>query len=96
MEVSMTPEMERLVHRKIENGEYSSPGEVFDRALRLLEEHDRLRKLQNDDLKSAIALGIEQAADGRFTDYDENNLGELITKIQTEGRVRRAARRAGR
>ncbi len=94
MEVAMSPEMERLVHRKIEDGEYSSPVEVFDRALRLLDEYDRLRKLQDDDLKAAIAQGIEQAADGRFTDYDDNTLGDLITKVQTEGRARRVARRA--
>ena len=92
MEVVMSPEMERLVHRKVESGEYPSPSEVLESALRLLDQHDRVRILQHEDLKAAIAVGIQQAEDGQFTDYDDDTLDDLIAEIQTEGRARRADR----
>ena len=45
MNVSLTPELEMLVTRKVETGLYQSASEVIREGLRLLEERDRLREL---------------------------------------------------
>ncbi|MGB7264884.1 MAG: type II toxin-antitoxin system ParD family antitoxin [Terracidiphilus sp.] len=46
MNVSLTPELDKLVAGKVESGLYTSASEVIREALRLLEEHDRVRAAQ--------------------------------------------------
>lgn len=46
MNVSLTPELEKFVAVKVDSGRYTSASEVVREALRVLEEHDRLRSSQ--------------------------------------------------
>jgi len=46
MNVSLTPELETFVTAKVQSGRYTSASEVIREALRLLEEHERLRAAQ--------------------------------------------------
>jgi antitoxin ParD1/3/4 len=46
MNVSLTPELDKFIARKVESGRYNSASEVVREALRLLEEHDRTRNVQ--------------------------------------------------
>ena len=46
MNVSLTPELERFVHEKVHSGRYTSASEVVREALRLLEEHEKVRAAQ--------------------------------------------------
>jgi antitoxin ParD1/3/4 len=59
MNVSLTPELEKLVAVKVESGRYTSASEVVREALRLLEEHDRSRASQiaafNKELSQRLA-----------------------------------------
>jgi antitoxin ParD1/3/4 len=82
MNVSLTPELEQLVHRKVESGRYLSASEVVREALRLLEERDQLRELKLDELRKIVAVGIEQA-----------DRGELIDGPQAFEKVRERARK---
>jgi antitoxin ParD1/3/4 len=43
MNVSLTPQLDEFVANKVASGRYTSASEVVREALRLLEEHDRLR-----------------------------------------------------
>ena len=43
MNVSLTPELEAYVARKVKSGRYTSASEVVREALRLLEEHETSR-----------------------------------------------------
>jgi antitoxin ParD1/3/4 len=43
MNVSLTPELEKLVQEKVKSGLYHSASEVIRDALRLLQERDELR-----------------------------------------------------
>ena len=70
MNVSLTPELERLVHQKVESGRYLSASEVVREALRLLEEHDQLRALKLEELRAEIRVGIEQADRGETAPLD--------------------------
>ena len=51
MNVSLTPELERFVQSKVENGRYNSASEVVREALRLLEEHEKARITQLDGVQ---------------------------------------------
>ena len=44
MNVSLTPELERLVKEKVESGLYQTASEVVREALRLLKERDHARE----------------------------------------------------
>ena len=46
--VSLTPQLEEFVKRKVESGLYHSSSEVIREALRLLEERDRFQEMKLD------------------------------------------------
>ncbi len=46
MAVTLSPQLEELVRRKVESGLYQSAGEVLEEALRLLDERDHWATLQ--------------------------------------------------
>ena len=56
MNVSLSPDLERLVHERVATGQYRSAVDVIREALRLLKERDvAFKELQQD-----IAEGLEQ------------------------------------
>jgi antitoxin ParD1/3/4 len=59
MNISLTPQLEDLVKKKVESGLYSSASEVMREALRLLEERDRLHALRLEELRAEIIRGLE-------------------------------------
>ena len=58
MNVSLTPELERIVNKKVKSGMYNSASEVVREALRLLEEQDRLRAMKLEALRHEIQAGL--------------------------------------
>jgi antitoxin ParD1/3/4 len=60
MNVSLTPELEKLVERKVRSGRYQSASEVIREGLRLLEDHDRLRELQLEEVRRKIQTGLDE------------------------------------
>jgi antitoxin ParD1/3/4 len=54
MNVSLTPELERFVQEKVRSGRYTSASEVVREALRLLEEHERVRTAQLLEFREEI------------------------------------------
>jgi antitoxin ParD1/3/4 len=59
MNVSLTPEMEELIRRKVESGLYNSAGEVVRDALQLLYDRDRLREIKIAELRKEIQKGLD-------------------------------------
>ncbi len=68
MNVNLTPELEKLVREKVASGLYNSHSEVVRESLRLLVEQDRLREARVENLRSALAVGIQQADRGELLD----------------------------
>ncbi len=60
MNVSLTPELETLVHDKVESGLYTSASEVVREALRLLRERDQIQQQRLAELRREVAVGLEQ------------------------------------
>lgn len=58
MNVSLTPELERLIHDRVDSGRYHSASEVVREALRLLEERDELRQRRLADVRNQVAAGL--------------------------------------
>ena len=94
MNISLTPELEQLVHRKVNSGLYHSASEVIREGLRLLKEQDDMRQSRLIQLRKEVDIGAEQIERKQYTDYDVENLQPLVNEIQVEGR-KRLARRVG-
>ncbi|MBW4478487.1 MAG: type II toxin-antitoxin system ParD family antitoxin [Tolypothrix brevis GSE-NOS-MK-07-07A] len=86
MNVSLTPELEQLVHEKVKTGRYLSASEVVREALRLLEERDRIRETRLEALRSEIAIGIKQGDNREVIDGEEvfRELREDIHQISSD------------
>lgn len=85
MNVSLTPKLEALVRRKVESGLYNSASEVVREALRLLEEHDRIKEMKLEELRKEIQKGMDSLDRGEGTAFDADDVIE-------RGRERLAAR----
>jgi antitoxin ParD1/3/4 len=68
MNVSLTPELEKLIEDKISSGLYTSASEVVREALRLLAESDRQRAMRVHQLREEIAKGLASAKAGPLVD----------------------------
>lgn len=81
MNVSLTPELEKLVQEKVASGLYHSASEVIREALRLLKERDCLREIKLQKLRAEIQLGLDS---GPAEPFDlEDILSEARTEFQT-------------
>jgi antitoxin ParD1/3/4 len=74
MSVTLSPELEEAIRRKVAEGLYGSTDEVIQEALRLLEDRDHLRALKLDALRAEIAVGIEQADRGQVAPLDMDTI----------------------
>lgn len=73
MNVSLTPELELLIHSKVSAGLYNSASEVVRDALRLLAERDQDREAKLRRLRADLQIGIDEIArgEGRPCDVEE-------------------------
>lgn len=71
MNVSLTPELEKLVADKVGTGRYNSASEVVREALRLLEEQDQLRAIRLEETRKKIAEGLAALDRGEGIDGKE-------------------------
>ena len=83
LNISLTPQLEELVKRKVDSGLYVSASEVLREALRLLEERDRLYAVRLEELRTEIKRGLDS---GEATPLD-------MGAIKARGRRRLAAER---
>ena len=82
MNVSLTPELEKVVAERVASGRYASASEVIREALRLLEERDRLGQLRGE-----VRLGLDQLDQGRQRPFDD----QARERIKSQGGKRAAA-----
>jgi antitoxin ParD1/3/4 len=68
MNVSLTPELEKLVQLKVGTGRYTSASEVIHEALRLMDERDRLQELHTKAIREKIAAGMASLRAGEGAD----------------------------
>jgi antitoxin ParD1/3/4 len=89
MNVSLTPELERLVNEKVESGLYQTASEVVREALRLLKERDQAR----EQLRTDVQAGFDQIARSEGRAYDATTGRQFAERIKSRGRAGRAKKR---
>lgn len=95
MNVSLTPELEKLVNDKVKSGRYNSASEVVREGLRLLQDQDELKRIRLDELRREIMLGVEQIRNGEsFVLRTEQDHLDFVQDIKKRGRARLSIRNA--
>ncbi len=87
MNISLTPELEDFVKKKIESGLFQDPIEVIREGLLLLREVDEINQKKLDDLRKEIAIGIEQIKNGQVAPL---NIADTLARV----RAKRLAKRS--
>jgi len=87
MNVSLTPELETLVHAKVLSGRYNSASEVVREALRLLEDRDKARSAQLEEFRSEIDRRLASLDRGEGIDGET-----LFAQIREKSEQRRKKR----
>ena len=88
MNVSLTPELEKLVESKVQSGRYQSASEVIREGLRLLDDQDRLRTAQLDEVRRKIQIGIDQLDGGEGIDG-----GTILAELKQKSEALRKTRK---
>lgn len=92
MNVSLTPELEAFVHRKVKSGLYNSASEVIRESLRLLEQKDSARKSRDEEIRREVLRGVEQLRNGEFIQLNsEAELEEFFEDVKRRGMERLGA-----
>ena len=65
MEVSINEQNLAHIMRKVESGKYSSPDEVIDSALALLDERDIALESELNEMRESVRQGTEEADSGQ-------------------------------
>jgi antitoxin ParD1/3/4 len=89
MNVSLTPELEQYVNKRIQSGLYHSASEVIREGLRLLKEKVDAHQRKLDSLRGDIKIGIDQTDRGKVSTFNK----ETLKEINARGRKRLAVDR---
>lgn len=68
MNVNLGSTFDKFVGKLLSSGLYQSQSEVIRDGLRLLKEREETKQLRLQHFKRELAIGIEQADQGRFVD----------------------------
>ena len=79
MNVSLTPELEKLVTERVRSGMYSSASEVIREALRLLNQQEGVRQRKLEELRKEIQIGIDQIERGEGVPLD---IGKIKSRLR--------------
>ena len=81
MNISLTPELEKLVKSKVETGLYNNASEVIREALRLMYDQDRINAAKLEMLRQEIDPAWQEANRGEFV---ESTPESIIAKADAE------------
>jgi antitoxin ParD1/3/4 len=97
MNVSLTPELEEMISRKVKSGMYNSASEVIREGLRRMFKEDSIKpqitetqRLQPDELQREVMKGVEQMRNGQSRRY--NSIDEMFDEITAEAKTEFEAR----
>ena len=83
MNVSLTPELEHFVQAKVESGLYNNASEVIREGLRLLKEHDDVRRAWREQIERGwVQAQAAQTTDGRRA------MAEARTRLKARAKKR--------
>ena len=86
MNISITPELEALIDKKVKTGMYNSASEVIREGLRLLKEQDEIKELRLKELKKEIQKGYDSTANGNVAEWNLSKFKEKVRSRNSNGK----------
>lgn len=84
MNVSLSPELEKMIAAKVQSGMYNTASEVVREGLRLIQQRDEIREKKLAALRADLRAGVEAIEAGRTVNGEEF----LLTwKTRLENRI---------
>jgi antitoxin ParD1/3/4 len=74
MNVSLTPQLEDLIRKKVDSGRYGSASEVVREAVRLLDVYEGLQAESLRRLHKDIQEGLDDLTHGRVREFDPEDV----------------------
>lgn len=84
MNISLTPQLEDFVKRKVNSGMYTSVSEVIREALRMMGEQEREKDVKLLELKREINAGLESLDKGEGIEGEE-----VFAKLREKSKAKR-------
>ena len=78
MATQLSPRQQSIIDHLVTSGAYADAAEAIDRAIHLLELHDR----QLHGLRAKLQIGLDQAARGELIPYTSAFMDELIQDVE--------------
>ena len=74
LNISLPPELEAQVRKRVDSGLYGSASEVVREALRLFETYEQLRSSKLTQLRVDIEEGLADIRAGKVVDFDAKSI----------------------
>jgi predicted transcriptional regulator len=84
MELTLTPESEERLQRRLSEGRWKSPAEVMETALDILDDLDDVIVRNREELEAAIQVGIESAENERLYTAEEVRMHLAEVRAQSQ------------
>lgn len=78
--VALSPHFERFIQEQVKSGRYNNASEVVRAGLRMLEDHHARARLQQEELRAAIAAGMASGP-GQSANAVFDRLGTKYRKL---------------
>jgi antitoxin ParD1/3/4 len=91
MNVSLTPQLEKLVREKVESGRYNNASEVVREGLRLIEQRDQ----RLERLRAEMQRGIDQIARGESVVVNDEFFDSIEREVDKELSLEQTVSEAG-
>jgi putative addiction module CopG family antidote len=85
MNVSLNPELERLVRERVERGDYESADALVQQAVQSLIGDDDYEDAQIADIRRRVQTAETEIDQGQVAEYDENTVGNLAQDVHRRG-----------
>ena len=87
MEVHLSPEQQAFIEQNVRAGRFASNDEALREAVDLLQE----RESEIDSLRAAVDESDDDLTHGRYSEYSDQTLPQLLEELKREGRACRDA-----
>jgi Arc/MetJ-type ribon-helix-helix transcriptional regulator len=83
MDTKLPPNIEELIHERLQRGSYKTATEVIEDAFDALAERENFEAIRNE-----LDHADEQLEQREYTEYDEKTIQELADRIKSRGQAR--------
>jgi antitoxin ParD1/3/4 len=91
MEITLTPELEKLINEQMKSGDYVSPTDVLCEGLLYLKAMRTPKDVRRENLRLEVMKGVEAMQTGNYRSY--NSAEEMMEEIIKEARAEFKAKR---